>query len=70
MIGLPYRLTDHTWGNFSTHLSKLEEAGYLTLDKTFKGKKPHTIISLTEESRSAFRVNRSSFQQVPDELSD
>jgi DNA-binding MarR family transcriptional regulator len=47
-------LTDLTWGNLSTHLSKLEEAGYVMITKTFKGKRPHTLISLTENGRQAY----------------
>jgi DNA-binding MarR family transcriptional regulator len=62
------RLTGLTWGNLSTHLSKLEEAGYLAINKEFKGKKPHTTISLTKQGRSAFREYKKSLQQVLDDL--
>ena len=64
------RLTGLTWGNLSTHLTKLEEAGYITIDKQFKGKKPHTTISLTIEGRAAFKEYKNSLQQVLDELPD
>jgi DNA-binding MarR family transcriptional regulator len=64
------RLTGLTWGNLSTHLAKLEEAGYITINKTFKGKKPHSTISLTREGRSAFREYKQSIQQVLDDLPD
>jgi|GEM_PF-46388 DNA-binding MarR family transcriptional regulator len=47
-------LTNLTWGNLSTHLSKLDEAGYVMITKTFKGKRPHTLISLTEAGRQAY----------------
>jgi DNA-binding MarR family transcriptional regulator len=47
-------LTDLTWGNLSTHLSKLEEAGYVMITKTFKGKRPQTLISITEAGRQAY----------------
>lgn len=47
-------LTDLTWGNLSTHLSKLEEAGYVMITKTFKGKRPQTLISITESGRQAY----------------
>jgi len=47
-------LTELTWGNLSTHLSKLESAGYVMITKTFKGKRPHTLISLTEKGRQAY----------------
>lgn len=43
-----------TDGNLSTHMSKLEEAGYVSVEKTFVGKKPQTSYSLTETGRKAF----------------
>jgi DNA-binding MarR family transcriptional regulator len=64
------RLTGLTWGNLSTHLTKLEEAGYIEVHKEFKGKKPHTTISLTQEGRNAFRDYKKSMQQVLDDLPD
>jgi DNA-binding MarR family transcriptional regulator len=48
-------MTGLTWGNLSTHLSKLEEAGYVASEKGFQGKKPHTMIHLTDAGRVAFR---------------
>jgi DNA-binding MarR family transcriptional regulator len=47
--------TGLTWGNLSAHLSKLEEAGYLEVAKTFKDKRPNTNMRLTEQGREAFR---------------
>jgi DNA-binding MarR family transcriptional regulator len=43
-----------TDGNLSVHLKKLEEAGYVAIDKSFQGKKPLTQVRLTEEGRKAF----------------
>jgi len=43
-----------TDGNLSTHLSKLEEAGYVKIEKTFLGKKPHTLVHLTAKGRNAW----------------
>lgn len=43
-----------TDGNLSVHLRKLEEAGYVAIDKSFVGKKPLTRVSLTETGRTAF----------------
>jgi DNA-binding MarR family transcriptional regulator len=43
-----------TDGNLSVHLRKLEEAGYVAIDKSFVGKKPLTRVSLTEQGRIAF----------------
>ena len=63
-------MTGLTWGNLSTHLTKLEEAGYIAINKAFKGKKPHTTISLTRQGRTAFRKYKKSLQQVLDDLPD
>jgi DNA-binding MarR family transcriptional regulator len=64
------RLTGLTWGNLSTHLSKLEEAGYIGIQKEFRGKKPHTTIHLTDQGRSAFKEYKENMQQVLNELPD
>lgn len=41
-------------GNLSVHLRKLEEAGYVAIDKSFLGRKPVTRVRLTPEGRKAF----------------
>ncbi|AYF97280.1 transcriptional regulator [Protaetiibacter intestinalis] len=43
-----------TAGNLSTHLRKLEDAGYLAVDKTFQGRSPVTYLSLSTAGRRAF----------------
>jgi DNA-binding MarR family transcriptional regulator len=43
-----------TDGNLSVHLRKLEEAGYVGIDKTFVGRKPLTRVALTDKGREAF----------------
>jgi DNA-binding HxlR family transcriptional regulator len=43
-----------TDGNLSVHLRKLEEAGFVSVAKSFNGRKPLTEASLTEEGRTAF----------------
>lgn len=43
--------TGLTKGNLSVHLSKLEEAGYIAIEKTFRGKYPLTICRLTGHGR-------------------
>jgi DNA-binding MarR family transcriptional regulator len=43
-----------TDGNLSVHLSKLEEAGYVAIEKRFVGKKPQTTICITAKGRAAF----------------
>ena len=63
-------MTGLTWGNLSTHLSKLEKSGYVAIEKEFRGKKPHTMIRLTVEGRDAFRKYKQSMQQILDDLPD
>jgi DNA-binding MarR family transcriptional regulator len=41
-------------GNLSVHLRKLEDAGYVAIDKSFVGRKPLTRVRLTSEGRKAF----------------
>jgi DNA-binding MarR family transcriptional regulator len=43
-----------TDGNLSTHMRKLEEAGYVKVRKTFAGRRPATFFSLSPEGREAF----------------
>ena len=47
-----------TDGNLSVHLRKLEEAGFVAVTKSFRGRKPLTEASLTEEGRTAFVAYR------------
>lgn len=62
--------TGLTWGNLSSHLSKLEGAGYVEITKEFIQKKPHTMVQLTEEGRTAFdayrRQMKSLFEDLPE----
>jgi len=58
------RVTDLSWGNLSRHLSKLEEAGYVELEKSFQDKKPHTMIRLTNRGREAFRAYKEGLQNL------
>ena len=46
--------TESTDGNLSTHLSKLETAGYIDVEKSFVEKKPHSKYSITEIGKRAF----------------
>ncbi|NLV46176.1 MAG: transcriptional regulator [Candidatus Hydrogenedentes bacterium] len=46
MVGL-------TKGNLSSHMDKLEKAGYVTIVKSFNGRIPHTDFSITAEGREA-----------------
>ena len=53
-----------TMGNLSAHLSKLQEAGYINVEKGYKGNRPQTLISLTEEGRGAFQNYRNQILQL------
>ncbi len=60
--------TGLTWGNLSSHLSKLEDAGYVEMEKTFVGKRPYTLVRLTGNGRSAFQTYRETMAQIFDNL--
>ncbi len=55
--------TGLTWGNLSSHLGKLEEAGYVKVEKEFVDRKPHTMLQLTVEGRKAFEKYRQQMGQ-------
>lgn len=48
------KLLDMTAGNLSTHLRKLEDAGYVRVTKTHEGRTPATYLALTPQGRRAF----------------
>lgn len=52
----PYlkKQTDATSGNLSVQIEKLSEAGYITIEKTFRGKKPRTICRIAPKGIKAF----------------
>jgi DNA-binding MarR family transcriptional regulator len=58
------RQTGLTWGNLSSHMSKLEEAGYVEVEKEFVERKPRTMLRLTDAGRAAFREYRKHMEQV------
>lgn len=64
------RQTGLTGGNLSSHMSRLEAAGYIAIEKEFVDKKPHTMLRLTDEGRAAFQEYVQSMKQVLDGLPD
>jgi DNA-binding MarR family transcriptional regulator len=62
------RQTGLTWGNISSHLRKLENAGYVAVEKEFIDKKPHTTLKLTDKGRKAFKEYRKNMKQVFEDL--
>jgi DNA-binding transcriptional ArsR family regulator len=56
------RETGLTKGNLSFHLAKLEEAGYITIEKTYRGRIPLTLVRLTRAGAKAYRDYRARFK--------
>jgi DNA-binding MarR family transcriptional regulator len=50
--------TEMNKGTLSSHLSRLEEAGYVEVVKTYRGKIPQTLLHLTDDGRKAFEEYR------------
>lgn len=53
-----------TQGNLSAHLTKLEDAGYVGVEKSFKGKRPCTTLVLTDAGRKAFTDHARTLQRL------
>ncbi|MEJ2241121.1 MAG: transcriptional regulator [Candidatus Bathyarchaeota archaeon] len=53
-----------TPGNLSSHLSKLEEAGYVEIVKEFIDRKPHTALKLTKKGQNAFKEYKQNLKQI------
>ena len=58
--------TELTWGNLSSHVTKLEKAGYIEVKKEFIEKKPRTTLTLTSEGRTAFEKYRKNIKKMID----
>jgi len=63
------RETGLTRGNLSAHLSRLEEAGYVKIEKTFKGKLPLTVCKLTAMGQKSLKTYRQQLQGFMDKTS-
>jgi DNA-binding MarR family transcriptional regulator len=57
-------LLELTDGNFSVHVQKLEEAGYVAVDKTFEGRRPKTWIWVTIEGHDAFAAHIDALEAI------
>lgn len=51
-------------GTLSSHISKLEDAGYVEVLKSFRGKIPQTLLSLTKQGRQAFKEYRRNLRKA------
>lgn len=56
--------THLTAGNISSHMSRLEDAGYVRITKSFAGKRPRTTYALTPTGRAAFERYRSDVDRL------
>jgi DNA-binding MarR family transcriptional regulator len=56
--------TGMTGGNLSSHVKKLEAAGYITIHKEFQDSRPRTSLKLTRSGRSAFKAYVTSMQSL------
>jgi DNA-binding MarR family transcriptional regulator len=55
------KLTD---GNLGAHLTRLEDADYIKIEKTFIARKPRTFISATGKGRDAFEEHVAAIQKI------
>ena len=62
------RETDLTKGSLSSHLARLEDVGYVDIEKTFHGKVPRTICRLTDSGRIAFDDYRERLKRAVDTM--
>ncbi len=57
-------LLELTDGNLSVHLRRLEEAGYVTVEKTFVGRRPKTWLQATAAGREAFAAHVDALEEI------
>ena len=59
-----------TKGNLAQHINKLEERGYVTVEKVIRQKRTHTMYQLTPAGRAAFDTYRRSMRRVLERIDD
>jgi DNA-binding MarR family transcriptional regulator len=57
-------LLEVTDGNLGAHLRKLEEAGYIAVNKAFVERKPHTYVSATAAGRKVFQEHVAALESI------
>ena len=60
------KILEMTAGNLSTHLRKLEEAGYVEVTKTIEGRTPATYVAITAKGRAAYTAYRAVLKELLD----
>lgn len=58
------KLTGATDGNLGAHIETLSKAGYVSVEKTFVGKKPQTTVTATAAGRGAFARHIATLQEI------
>ena len=58
------KILDMTAGNLSTHLRKLEDAGYITVSKTIEGRTPATFVTITPAGTAAYVAYRKALHEL------
>ena len=53
-----------TFGNLSSHMKKLEDAGYIEVHKEFVNRRPRTMLKLTPQGKKAFADYRQKMKQI------
>ncbi len=56
--------TGLTWGNLSSHMTKLEQVGFIQVTKEFVANKPKTLLRLTAAGRAAFEEYRATIHAM------
>ncbi|TFH33790.1 MAG: transcriptional regulator [Dehalococcoidia bacterium] len=59
-----HRETGLSFGNLTSHLTRLEAVNYVEVDKTFIDRKPHTVVRMTDEGREAFDNYRARMERL------
>jgi DNA-binding MarR family transcriptional regulator len=57
-------LLEVTDGNLGAHLRKLEDAGYIAVNKTFVERKPRTFVAVTPEGRKVFQEHVAALEAI------
>jgi len=57
-------LLDLTDGNLASHIKKLEELDYITVHKSFFGRKPNTVYEITAEGKAAFELHLKALEAI------
>lgn len=60
-------MLDLTDGNLSAHSRTLEEAGYIVVEKSFRGRRPYTTMRLASKGRKAFERYLAMLRQIVDQ---